>query len=269
MRTICRYTACLRNQRRASVSDASYTKKRMSFFSRNKYKYDYYICGSDQIWSPALIPLRKYYYLSFVGSSKKMAYAASFGINSIPKFHLKAIRNYISDFSYLSLRENSSLSIVNSLVKKEAYCVLDPTLVVKKTFWENYLSKQQKFIRNDKYNNENYYFCYFLNMPNKSTITYIRKQARNKRILIAPYNYHINDFTYCDSNPVDFLFLVSHATCIFTDSFHGVCFSVIFEKEFLVFEREHNNNLKQTSRITSLLGILNLSSRFLINTSAE
>ncbi len=63
--------------------------------------------------------------------------------------------------------------------------------------------------------------------------------------------------------PFQFLTLINHADCILTDSFHGVVFSLIFEKEFLVFSRNYGKHISQSSRIISFLKELGIEDRYI------
>ena len=66
-------------------------------------KYDAYVCGSDQIWSPYL--LNRNFYLSFLGDSdKRIAYAPSFGVTSTTQRKKKIITDLIKTLSSVSVR---------------------------------------------------------------------------------------------------------------------------------------------------------------------
>ncbi|MGN8786168.1 polysaccharide pyruvyl transferase family protein, partial [Blautia sp. HCP3S3_D9] len=62
--------------------------------------------------------------------------------------------------------------------------------------------------------------------------------------------------------PIEFLSYIRHAECIFTDSFHGTVFSILFEKKFVVFEREQKKQqASKNSRLYDLLDCFNLKDR--------
>ena len=54
------------------------------------------------------------------------------------------------------------------------------------------------------------------------------------------------------SGPSEFLYLIHHAKLVCTDSFHACVFSILFDTQFYVFERE-NEIISMNSRIDTLL----------------
>ena len=64
---------------------------------------------------------------------------------------------------------------------------------------------------------------------------------------------------------VQFLYLVNNAECVCTDSFHGVAFSSIFNKDFYAFKKRKDNNKSDNNRLIDLLYRLNLEDRLISN----
>jgi len=70
------------------------------------------------------------------------------------------------------------------------------------------------------------------------------------------------DYAPYDVDPARFLSILRNANCICTDSYHGTAFSVIFEKQFVVFDRySSRSSNSKNSRIESLCVNLGLESR--------
>ena len=88
---------------------------------------DAYICGSDQIWGGD----DTYMYLQFAQSGAiKISYAVSFG-GYIPSSDVqKKIRGYLSDFKWITLREQSGTDICRGMGFNHAETVPDPTLLL-------------------------------------------------------------------------------------------------------------------------------------------
>ena len=88
------------------------------------------------------------------------------------------------------------------------------------------------------------------------------------KIVTLPYltgKYRKSDDSFGDERlydvtPGNFVALIKKATCVFTDSFHATAFSLIYNKEFFVFER--SSKISMASRISNLLDLLELESRF-------
>ena len=219
---------------------------------------DVCVCGSDQIWNPFLFD--KNFYLSFLKGThtKKIAYAVSLGIND-PSLITSQMIDLIKDIDFISMREDSGREIVYELTQKNIVRTLDPTLLLNKKDWE--------YVKSDYSISEDYILCYFLKteiIPNPM-IQQLKEKYRCKVVNIQMYyalNFVDADIHLYDVGPQDFLSLVSNAKCICTNSFHGTVFSLIFEKEFLVFDRfKYNAKNNQNSRIDDLLRIIDLESR--------
>lgn len=235
--------------------------------------YDVFICGSDQIWSPDLI-VTDFYTLYFVGGKKKtISYAASFGIDKIPNKKIKAYQKFLNRINIISVRENSGKKLVNELTGKNSTWVLDPTLLLCRDEWKQLI--QNSSVGN--YANKKYILCYFL-----GTIQAHRNFAETLRkfkgydVICFPYmrGYNevdkniVGDKLY-DINPLQFVYLISNAEYVCTDSFHGTVFSIIFNKQFFSLRRYSDVDTHSTNtRIVSLLEMLGLGNR-LINPDTD
>lgn len=60
--------------------------------------------------------------------------------------------------------------------------------------------------------------------------------------------------------PSEFIYLISNSEFVFTDSFHGTAFSIIFNKSFIVFQR--NNSYDMSSRIITVLNKFDIMDHF-------
>ena len=215
-------------------------------------RYDIFICGSDQIWS-SILPLNLFYYLGFT-TKPKIAYAPSIGVAFFPESRKKIVKPYLEDFSNLSVREEIGKNLIASFINKHISVVLDPTLLLDQLEWRrlipNTTTTKKKVL------------CYFLTF-NKKYIESVSAFAKQKRL---PLYIVITDqrfIKYADCSlyigPAEFISEISSASYIFTDSFHGTVFSILFNKKFLTFERfskDASNN--QNSRIYNLLNRLEL-----------
>ena len=75
-------------------------------------KYDYIVCGSDQLWAPRNV-IADYFTLTWVPDNiGKISYAASFGLSKIPNSLKRKYINYLSTFDDISVRENTGKEIV-------------------------------------------------------------------------------------------------------------------------------------------------------------
>lgn len=220
-----------------------------------KNDYVKFVCGSDQIWNSTTYYVDPFYYLRFCSQDKKIAYAPSFGRDYIAKYNKNILKKYISQIKYLSVREESAVKIVSDLIEKKPEHCLDPSFLTNKEEWKKCFNLNKKMI------NEEYIFAYFLNKPSDKALELLNKiknQTKNKVVFL---NMKEDGFDTISGGPVTFLNCLFNAKCIFTDSFHGVCFSINFNKEFYVFDRNYISE-NQSTRITSILNIFDLNSRF-------
>lgn len=219
---------------------------------------DAFICGSDQIWSPLYFDPN--YFLDFVKDSNRIiAYAPSFGVSSIDdKLVESKIKNLLERFKYLSVREQSGADIISKLTKKQAEVVLDPTLLLSVKEWEKLISPVKR--------DQKYALVYMLgkNERHWKIIRDFAKQLNLDLRIIPVYelDYQRKGCLQKPIGPCEFLSLVNESEFIFTDSFHGTVFSIVFNKQFCTFKRfKANSKDNQNSRIFNLLKLFNLSDR--------
>lgn len=215
-------------------------------------KADCYITGSDQLWNsmygcgqdPA-------FYLNFVKERKKIAYAVSLGREEIPDENLSLVKKYAQDYSWISVREKSSVDQVKKVVENvEVDYVCDPVLLNE--------AKEYEIIKNDKIINEKYILLYMAQIPNSSfmneIIEKIKKQINGKIVLIGSYRNRCQcDMHIRDVAPGEFLSLIFNAEYIISNSFHATMFSLIYEKQFLSILPDKNG-----ARIKEILEYVNL-----------
>lgn len=221
-------------------------------------EYDAYICGSDQIWSPALID--KFYYLDFVeNKNKTIAYAPSFGRSYISKDVSEVVISLINNISFLSIRENKGAELIRELTGREAIVVLDPTFLLSADEWDKILIKPKEI--------KQYILCYFLGELSACKyhkIKELQKKGDYKLIIIANKISDLKYKQFCEINvgPREFIGYVKNASIICTDSFHGIAFSIIFKKQFYAFLRFKDNEVNsQNSRVYNILETFSLNSR--------
>lgn len=106
----------------------------------SKVGIDFFITGSDQLWNP-YYGGRGYEFLTFAPPEKRLSYAASIGVMSIPDNKIDFYKKNLSDMRYLSVREDSAAELITRLIGREADISLDPTLLLCKSEWEKIIHK--------------------------------------------------------------------------------------------------------------------------------
>lgn len=224
--------------------------------------YDVIVVGSDQVWNPNVHSRlgnfdKRYFLEKVVKSCKKIAYAASFGSYSLNDLPNDIVENIVN-FNCLSLRETSAQEILQDKIKRDVFNVCDPTLLLDSKSWRD-LSTGSK-------NSLESLLIYSLNYskPFKDSVRDLKDITGLRTVQISndPFTPKEVDVKPSRLGPKQFLDLFVNAKVVVTDSFHGVVFSIIFKKPFLVLSHGYN-----ISRIESLLRVVQSSDRIIRNRS--
>ena len=237
----------------------------------NKY-CETFLLGSDQLFNYYCIAGEEpFYLLDFAGDSKKkLAYATSFGHQAsfFPEDNLQLTTFRLKRFDAISVREKDGVNICKKF-GVDAIHVLDPVFLCD-------LEDYKKLAENSKLKeNENFALAYILDpsLEIKNFILNISKKlSLNLRVILdAQYNLEENkrkidliENIVNISEEEEWIYYFSKCDFVVTDSFHGLCLSIIFKKQFIVL----SNKKRGISRIKSLLEDLNLEDR-LVNTPLE
>lgn len=231
--------------------------------------YHAVIVGSDQVWRKDYTPNIYNYFLDFVDNSniRKISYAASFGLSEW-QYDIettKQLKKLAKEFDYISVRESDAVDLCKQYLEVDSENVLDPTLLLSK---EKYLALAEQF--ESKSNNK--LFTYILDSDSFKDIL-IRKISEEKKLEICtielfkikktPILFGIEDLV--TPHIETWLANFRDAEFIVTDSFHGMVFSIIFNKQFLVFV----NQDRGASRFYSLLNFLGLEDRLIVSNSFD
>ena len=241
-------------------------KKRFSDFNKSYLKivdykirnykkivneYDYFIVGSDQVWNYNYNCFSDEYFLKFSPKNKNISYAASFGFSKMPIDKKKIYEHGLKNFKSISVREEESVEMLKE-ININSILVLDPTLLLSREEWQQIEKKPRNFT------NKKYIIKSFLGELPDEYIRDIDKFIEENRFEIIDINDFSNgvNSTY---TPDELLYVLNHAEYIFTNSFHISVFSIIFNKQFFVYDKKSNLDKGMNSRIDSLLKIFNIS----------
>lgn len=216
-------------------------------------KFDFFIAGSDQIWNPYFeFAAGKCDFLDFADATKRISYAASFGVDEIPEAKKMELASYLKQFSAISVREHEGAKIVADLIGKEAKVVLDPTFLLNCEEWKKMEKKPLKLPK------RKYVLIYALGEKSQRFSDKI-EQLKNKYEI-----YDIRSHWLIENEipigPSEFLYLIHNAEMVLTDSFHATAFSVIYHKKFIVYNRvglDMNSRIKSLSKMLKIYDCLN------------
>ena len=220
--------------------------------------FDAFVCGSDQIWSPRCFDPR--YFLDFVAPDRRrVAYAPSFGCDEMPDEAAAAMAPLVTAFDSLSSREEVGGRMVERLSGRPCPVVVDPVILLARTDWESVADVGAA-------PNVPYCLCYFLGRS-KENWAHARATAKARHLDLVTVPVFNGDARREgavpeDVGPEQFLGLVSRATHVCTDSFHGLVFATIFERDVTAYERfRAGTAASQNVRIESYLNATGLQDR--------
>ena len=207
--------------------------------------FSYFFCGSDQVWNPYYASTSSISFLQFAPKEKRFSIAASFGVSEIPESRKEDYKKWLNDISLISVREERGREIIKELTGRESTVLVDPTMLITKEQWIQ-VAKKPEFILP-----ENYLLSYFLGDRIKK-YDQCQKQIANSNNLEIVNLYDLMQSEYYSCSPDEFIYCLMNAKYVCTDSFHACVFAILFEKDFLVFERVEGKRI-MTSRINTLL----------------
>lgn len=217
--------------------------------AHSQHDYDLVVCGSDQIWSLDT-PFRGFdpsFFLDFIqpdSSCRKASYAASCGSTSSFGDKEKEISQLINRIDAIAVRDSNTGQMVRQTCNREATLVLDPT----------FLGHYETIVVFPKVSRK-YLLLYQHGALSKAEENTVRKVAsdRSLEIVSVGKNSPLAQHNFVTADPGEWLGLFSQASHIFTNTFHGTIFSLIFRRNFTVFARASKQN-----KIQDLLGRFSL-----------
>ena len=218
-------------------------------------KFDYFVCGSDQVWNPEFRRMTEFDLLEFADNKKKVSFSASFGSSVLDDEYLNKAEKELKKFKAISVREEAGKTIAKELTRREDIEVLvDPTMLLKKDEWKKLEKKPKKLEKGKKY-----ILHYFLGEISKEKKDIIENFAKEKGYEII--NILDTKSPFYKTGPSEFLYLINNAEIVFTDSFHACVFSILYNKPFYVIERIAKGMKNMNSRIDTLLNKMGLQNR--------
>lgn len=204
-----------------------------------KPKLDVLVIGSDEVFnclqSNELVGYSRQLFGKDNNANKLITYAASFGTTTLEgliKYNIKdEVKNMLSKFDCISVRDNNSGYIIEQLINKKPIFNLDPVFIY------NFDS-----LIPDKIEMKNYIILYaYGNRITSEEGKAIRKFAKkcNKKIVTLGVEQRYADICV-QATPFEVLGYVKNADFIITDTFHGSVFSIKYNKKFATIVRESN-----------------------------
>lgn len=227
---------------------------------------DALIVGSDQVWNPFITGgIEPAFFLQFGKATRRLSLASSLGSHTYNEIEQQEIREYLTKFDAISVREAHAVEQIAPLTEKPVFRCLDPTLLLDREYWRAFSKKPEGFKGNERY-------ILVFNLASRTD----KEMELWKRFSIdsgLPL-WRLSNNTFKDKvfdrlllgmTPEEFVWLIDHAQYVITDSFHGTAFSVNMGKPFVAMEPIRGNR----ARIVDLLNLVGMDNRMLAESACE
>lgn len=238
--------------------------------NNNPPLYDIYITGSDQVWNTKTVKNDPSFYLCFAPKNKpKIAFSACFANDSLDDKYKDSIRERLSNYKYIGVREKSAVDIIKDLHLSKDILVhntCDPTMLLSKEDYKEISSESKINIGG------NYILVYMLMYAFnpypalENILKKIEDQTGLPIIVIGDHRFRYKGkYKFLKGiGPSDFLWLFEHASYVVTSSFHGTMFSLIYRKPFISI-----SPCTGDCRIKDILEEIGLTSNLVYNNSED
>lgn len=213
---------------------------------------DAYICGSDQVWNSNFGVSCEPYLLGFGDKSvKRIAYAASFGVKQISKETERIFRKHLPNFEVIGVREKSGVDLCHDMGFMNAKLLPDPTLLLTADEWCKIIGTTRVV------NKTNRSMVYTLgNSPMADKTQFLKfMHAGDKLVSHVSSNHDFSGNAF--PKVFDWVEMLNQSDFILTNSFHGMVFCLIFNKNFVIIPNTGSAE-GMNERIVSLLDRLDL-----------
>lgn len=211
--------------------------------------FEIFMVGSDIVWGLEITKNDYTYMLDFVNDKIRLAFSSSIGCKW-EKNDEKDIQKYLSKFADITVRERDAADWVENLIHREIQVTCDPTMLWTADFWRSFTSIVYK-------SKKKYVIAYMSTDDRKSVRDAICYGKKNK---LSVYYISFGKIvpgvkTIRPESFQEWLTLLADAEVIFTASYHGLLFSLYFEKKFFYYNRGNR------SRMVSLANELDIHHR--------
>lgn len=208
-------------------------------------RYDQFLVGSDIVWSPTLTEDYSYF-LDFVSAKKKkIAFASSVGNPFTPQ-EKRNVKPLLKRFQMIAVRETQSKEWIEELYDKKVNVVCDPTMLLTSKEWNLFARKRTI--------SEDYVLVYFNSKDNKCLKDAI-EYAKKNHLSVYYIHYGIPKRCFKTVRPEtieEFLSLILYAKHVFTASYHGLLFSLYWNRPVLFYNRAHKSRMISLAKLLEI-----------------
>lgn len=224
-------------------------------------EYDCFVCGSDQIWNPDITGYDSSFFLDF-SSKTNISYAPSLGhFGNYSDELISFIKCNVHNIKYLSTRELENCELLSDLAGKACVNVLDPVFLLSQQNWSEIANKSAvKF--------KGRYAIYYSLHEDDAFFEFAKKDSKAKGLelyrlditALRAIKKKCKTFAQKGIGPIEFLQAFKNSSFVYTNSFHGTAFSIIFNRPFITALLS-GKLAGKNSRIFTLLELSDLKDR--------
>ena len=211
-----------------------------------------FVVGSDQVFRPNINNnIYNDFLLNYVNKKKKkIAFSASFGVDKEQFLKensdqtIKYIKNSLKSFDFISVREKSGLEICRDLFDIQAEWIIDPVFILNK-------SKYCELIKNSSKDFSGNIVSYLFEKQNHKIYSYLRKKYKKNVVELWHSNLSIENW----------LNAIKNCEFLVTNSYHAMCFAIIFNKPFIALSKDTG----ASTRFDSLYEMLDIKDQSVSN----
>lgn len=205
--------------------------------------YDIFVVGSDIVWGTGITGGDYTYFLDFTDAAKKrIAFSSSSG-TKWNKEEEKKVKFLLDRFSSISVREQLTADWIKDLIGKEIPVTCDPTMLWEADYWK-------KFILDNYVPKEKYVLIYAVNPDRKNIldgISYAKRQGM-KAYFINFYSPIKGTKTIRPVSVQQWITLFANAEVVFSASYHGLLFSLYFQRPVFFYNRGEKSRMISLSK---------------------
>lgn len=205
--------------------------------------YDVIVCESDVIWSPSQGKLNPAFFLAFdsMKDMKRIAYSPSLADAELGELE-DELDELLQHVDYISCRESYGVDLLKKHTDKPVTHVMDPVLLLEPQDFDP--------ITAPRLTDYPYLLLYLPVDNNDLLLQQAKTYAKKHGLLLIEISTKLS--TKSDPEIIkvigagmeDFLSAIKYADMVFTNSFHAICFSVLFERQFYAFTRQYQKKVK-------------------------
>ncbi|MDE5886612.1 MAG: polysaccharide pyruvyl transferase family protein [Muribaculaceae bacterium] len=216
-----------------------------------------YVVGSDTVFCLEEFKLDNGYFANYeTMRHHSVSYAASFGDSRFDEHSYAKLNILLKNFKALGIREYDMIPYIKEHVSCPVARTIDPTLLLTKEDYAEITAPREY---------EEPYMLMYTRRYNEAMEKYARDLAERNgwkfvEISLRATNADKGSVMRYDAGVEEFLSLIKHSEMVVTNSFHGMIFSVIFEKDFVAFSRNECD-----TKISELLELFGIADRLMVN----